>query len=1255
MKILFKIFLCGFLLLGSRVIVCIKEETTDMFDSISKIVEYAKLVSEYPKPDNKDWENPSYSSYHAALLGLKWKDYSKFRAMNNLWTANGFKILLHNVIQTRETNGFKGRLVIKLYPIPGTQFIIFGEMHGAFHSLARDLQALLKLGYINEHLKIVKPDCYLVFNGNISSRSPYVMETMSVILQLMNVNPNNIIVICGNQEEKERWTNYTLKDELEQRAMHLEYGKGTLSSMITQFFDTLPLAVYLIGLQSEKNVDIVRISNVGTESKDLSEKEFADFFLHPEISVGNIDEGIYKKAAIDINLKALIRGEQFFRSQYIPSTGLQLSGKEEGATGWVVMSSPTQAYQKLFQFYYDAFAILTTQLRLNDWTLALLNRDVRESEPLQQTKVYKLISGSELSMKQIMQSQLQASQEKVAYLKDSISLLDKALKEGRPVPVKINVALLSKEQKDAKQSDQKPLASSHEISKMQSVQTGIRFGKDPAFFTVGTLVDLSSNTKEEGESIVLGIRTVFDRINRQGGIGGKQLRLEVKDTRYSKEYGRQGAESLIKEDQIGLILCPLSTGPLEGCLDLLQKKELLALFPLASGVTAIRNPDLSTLFFIRASTIQEGYIITKYVLEDLKAKNIAFFYENDTFGLDTLRGAQQALKELGVEDFLAISYEPYNLNIADQVAILKKSKVDALGCFGMQAVVKELYAQLGSQWLVNKKLFGSMDLSMLSFRKYCDRNGFQFVSTSVVPDPEKGNLEIVKEYRRAIESTSPSNDIHCLEAYIGADFFVHILQQIDQPITAEKIMAFLTNLKNYHYKGLDFTFNSETRQLMHTLWLNKGNSDWQALSTLSLEKNLSARQTDTKVTIESQARKITDQKQITTVIQEKNAEPSAKEPAILLESVHTKSQAIIAEPVSVEKKGSRILTIGSTMDLSRGAKDLSQAVKNGIELAFDTEQIADLSIKFIVLDDAYMPNRALDNVEKLLGTHHADFLLSTVGSPTFVAFKHLIKNGVTADIFPIPGISYVRTPESTMKYCIHFRPSYVDEAYVLTQHILKTKEPHEFIAFYQDDEFGLACMLGVKKALSASSIKVTELPYARNDMNFDTQVKTIKDSSARYIALFATPLAARQFLEQLGDETVRRCTFFGVSDLGGNTFRKMVVTKGISIIMTHVVPDPLTSTIPLIEGFRVKAKNAAIVLDSFALEGYISGMIIIDVLHHLGSNISKDSIVQYLERIKNYKLDGYILNFDEQKRQLSNKIWIDDGKGPWVEETMSAA
>lgn len=422
-----------------------------------------------------------------------------------------------------------------------------------------------------------------------------------------------------------------------------------------------------------------------------------------------------------------------------------------------------------------------------------------------------------------------------------------------------------------------------------------------------------------------------------------------------------------------------------------------------------------------------------------------------------------------------------------------------------------------------------------------------------------------------------------------------------------------------------FEYDPVARQFVYTFLRNEGLGDLLKISTDSLEKLVSLEWQGDKFVQDAGISRISD------FGKTKRSKPVSQQ-------VEMPRQAMVKE-----------LVIGSTMDFTRGARDLSLAVQRGIELAFDTEKIPGLHIRFIALDDAYMPSQAYENVRKLVEKHAVSFLLSSVGSPTFAAYVDLVRKGLVVAMFPIPGISYERTEENKMKYCIHLRPSYADEAYVVMQYVMSTREMQKVAVFYQEDEFGLACLQGLTEAAGKNDVKIIKLPYVRNDMNFDTQIKTIKDSNARFVALFATPLAARQFLEQMGDEAVRRFIFFGISDLGGLTFKRMVSTKGIQIITSHVVPDPETSTLPLVEEFRGKAKKADLALDSFALEGYMGAAIITDMLKKIDGEISKDSLIYEIEKLKNYDLKGFLLNFDGRTRQLSNKVWIEDGHGPWEE------
>lgn len=1209
------------ILLLSIVCIYIPVSANDIFGSLKNIELYAERLNEYPAPDNNDWENPDFTSYyHSVLARPMYKLLKSNGTFENVWTYNYFKSLLKEVTRAREFSGYYDRFVMKMTPIPGSHIIIFGEMYGAFHSLTRDLRALYDMGFIDENLIITNPDTYIVFNGNLASRSAHVLETLTLVLELMKKNPSHAIFIRGAQEDKEHWVHYSLKSALRVLTMYSD-DKNSIKNEVNRFYNTLPLALYLLPEERTQSINIVRISNYGTEAKDVSENELGDFFSTQEF-VAKIKKNNQSIRKTQVNLKAIIRGDQFYRAQYIPSDGLQMSGREEGAMSWTILSSPTKAYQELFGFYYDAFVVLTTYQALQDWTITLYNRSIKEPGDIKARKIFNLISGVELPMRRMKQLQKKALEEKISFLKNKIEWLDESynmIVASGKIVVEPEKPLMVEEEKPTEQRAIFWPATNKEVALGEAAESGIKaipIGTDPKIITIGTMIDLTDGVREEGASIVQGIRAVFDKQNEQGGIYGKKLNLVFRDTKFSYEPSRENCMRLLQEDKVGVILVPHSTIGTEGLLDLVKERSILVLFPAASGARGIRNPEFSNLFFLRASTITEGYILAKYVVEKLKAKKLAFFYENDTFGKDTLYGALLGLKELGIKDWIEVPFEPQDLNITRQVEKLRKANIDALGCFGMQAVAKELFFQLGTQWLVNKKLFGSMDLSILPFRKYCERNRLHFVSTSVVPNPDLSDIEIVREYRKAVENMPPVNDMHCLEAYIGADFFVHILEEIGEPITVEKILTYLENVKNYSYKGLTFNFNPETRGLVHDLWLNTGAGDWQKISFEPSKSLLPS-----------------------TIIKE--SEVKKKE---------VKTSVIQKEEVPVTKKLDGTLAVGSSMDLSRGVKDLGVAVKRGTELAFDNEKIPGLDISFIPMDDFYSFEQAYQNVLTLMGKNACDILLNPLGMPTFTAYVDLIKTGSIAALFPIPGIPFKRTKEHEMKYCIYFRPSYEEEAYALIRYIMENNNPSKLAFFYQNDAFGDACMQGVRDYFGkAKAQDLLSVSYSSSDVDFTKQVNQITQWNADYIALFATPYAATQFLKQLGDSFVRKTTFFGVSDLGGITFQKMMKAKGIGIIISHVVPDPEKSLIPLVQRYRDRAKNAGVKLDAFSLEAYITTMIFIDVLKNIKKPITKDSIIEHMESLKNYNFDGLLLNFDNMSRQLSQSIWINDAKGIWKE------
>jgi branched-chain amino acid transport system substrate-binding protein len=1159
-----------------------------IFDSLPAIEQYAASVVENPNIPIANWENPDFAPYHKKMApSFIEKLLISADVLQPLWDINSFIDLLKIVTSKREYAGYQAPFVQKIEPSPGYTFYIFSNLVGAFHSLVRDLRSLEQHKIIDEKLKVIEPNCYLVFNGNIASRSAYALETLTVILKLLDVNEASVIVTSGDHEIERHWQHYAIKRELKIRAAGLQVERLPFGDLMEQFINTIPAALYLVGNRASDNVSVVRISNTGFENKELSSTACGVFFEQPNQDICFVDLKDRNKSTVDVTVQALIRGDPFYKILYTPSQGLVAAGKEDGVVTWATASGPVQASQELFQFYNDAYVKLSTAKSLDDWILTLYSRDVREHMPISPSLTVKLLSRQELNPQEAIEAHLKIVNDEKNFLGQQIALLDKKITMqqegniGELGPTNL-AALKTKTPQKEKVTEQ-----------ITQFKEGlVPLGKKENAISVVTLVDFSGITQQEGASIEAGIKTVFNTFNAKGGLHGTPLDLISFDIKHGVPgFARKEVIKALEKYNTGLILMPESTGVLEDYVDMIAKKQVLVLFPAASGSAKVRNKELTNLFFLRASGQQEAYKITSYVARERGRKKFVLFYSNNSFGKSELEGAQKALKKLTISDYVTVPAEVNNLDFTEQVKSIKQFNPDALGIFSEQAAAKELLNQLGTAWLIDKDLFGTQDLSAQSFRNYIDRNKLKFICTSVVPNPA-GPLEIAKQYSEATAQMQISNDIYCFEGYIGADLFTYILQNIPQPITSQKIIEFIENIHNLQYKGLNFDFDPESRQLLHSIWLIADGNDWKELK-------------------------------LTRSAKPKNA---------------------------ASAQNGQKLHIGSALDLSRGDAAFGKITKRVMEFLVDRanshKEKDKPTIELTILDHEYSPDKARNAIETLLSKYHTDIILCPVGSQPFASFLDYINKGDVITLFPVTVTTGKR---SDIPNALFLGAAYQEQARIVTNYCIEHLPMQRVVLLYQDDLLGKVLLESVKPVLESKKINFTPIAYERNSTDFATQIEQIKKIDPDAIGLFALPDACIEFLRQLGKPYTKRIRFFGANTLSTQSMQEFLTKNEIQCVRTSIVPNYKDTSLPLCQEFLQTMAEAHIKPDIPAFETHISTQIFLNIVNNIKGPIDKQSILQACKEIHDVSFKGLMLNYDPETNQLINYIWLDEGKqAPWL-------
>jgi ABC-type branched-subunit amino acid transport system substrate-binding protein len=807
-----------------------------VFPTLNSIQMYAKQIPEYPELSKGDWSNPDFTDlYKQQTPNLFGRMLMRIGIKKPLWSINSFKELIEEQIRFREMNGLRGEFVEKINPSSKDVFILWGDLYGAFHSLVRDLSELQRKNIINQDLKIAE-GYHFVINGNSIDNSPYSLVTLTLIMRLMQVNPKKVIYIKGNHEDRQKWQNYSLGQELKIKGHAVSDELIPLNTTITKFFNTLPLALYLCDLQDDK-VNVVQISRIDIDDSRLDIKQYDAFLAQPS---SKEQRDIFKvgqqfASQIPVELKAVISGEDR-TVHYTPGKGLVLIKRVGKVPLWGLLSSPIDMNRRLYNYFYDSYVELTPTKKIDNWTLALFIQDVREILGFKEEVIYKLVSGEHvyhIDKKLVSASEISTQKEQkhikqlktdVSQIEKQIETLQKKLKEEpikkaenkKTEPITKKTAEKTKEEKETEVSKKEKEKAKKDKQATPSKTEAAQKSKQKEY-TFGSSTDLrpgSSDFFAYGQ----GLKLRFDQAREEGGIDGVMPKLVLENDYFDAKKTRAIVEEYIKQG-ITTILAPTGNANLEILLDLIKEKKILMMFP-STGLPQVRSAKYEYILHCRTNDTDEGEVLADYAEKHFKIKKGVVFVEKDAFGRDLLAGVEKALKKLNAEaKWTKVLYEVHSTKFDKQVEQINKIKPDAIIFCGVTTAGIELIRQVGIAQLTKTYLIANSDFSAENTVKFFKEKGLNLIYTSVMPNPNTSDLEIAKQYRQATKKANMPIDIAAFEPYFYADLAFELLKKIKGEITNQSILHAAATIKNYNYKGLMLNFNPQTRELGNFIWI----------------------------------------------------------------------------------------------------------------------------------------------------------------------------------------------------------------------------------------------------------------------------------------------------------------------------------------------------------------------------------------------------------------------------------------------------
>jgi ABC-type branched-subunit amino acid transport system substrate-binding protein len=208
-------------------------------------------------------------------------------------------------------------------------------------------------------------------------------------------------------------------------------------------------------------------------------------------------------------------------------------------------------------------------------------------------------------------------------------------------------------------------------------------GITPTTITVGSHQPLTGPAAPGYSEIAPASNAYFQYVNAHGGIYGRKIVYKYLDDGYDPTKTASVVRQLVLQNGVFAIFNGLGTPTHLAAVSFLNSEKIPDVF-VASGCECWNAPSTyPETFGWQLDYISEGKILGQYVKQHFAGKKIGFFYQNDEFGQDGVKGL---LDEIPASMVVSKqSYVPTNVNIAPAVAALHASGAQVIVSFSIPA------------------------------------------------------------------------------------------------------------------------------------------------------------------------------------------------------------------------------------------------------------------------------------------------------------------------------------------------------------------------------------------------------------------------------------------------------------------------------------------------------------------------------------------------------------------------------------------
>jgi ABC-type branched-subunit amino acid transport system substrate-binding protein len=175
----------------------------------------------------------------------------------------------------------------------------------------------------------------------------------------------------------------------------------------------------------------------------------------------------------------------------------------------------------------------------------------------------------------------------------------------------------------------------------------------------------------------------FQYVNAHGGVYGRKIVYKYLNDQYDPTITSTVVHQLVLQDNVYAIFNGLGTPTHLAVVSYLNSSKVPDVF-VASGCECWDNPSTyPETFGWQLDYIREGKILGNYIKQHFAGQKIGYFYQDDEFGMDGVKGLNYEIPKSQV--VAEESYNPDVTNVAPQMTALKAAGAQVVVSFSVPA------------------------------------------------------------------------------------------------------------------------------------------------------------------------------------------------------------------------------------------------------------------------------------------------------------------------------------------------------------------------------------------------------------------------------------------------------------------------------------------------------------------------------------------------------------------------------------------